>query len=873
LIASLDGGSFQKGTRLCCPESGRRTIAHEVAHGGSQRAGGLAFAGCHKVTQDRHRLERFTQLPLAARLLVACAVLTASVLMLVFAEWPTDDRLPMFLVLLGSAFVASRFKLRLPTSKHRATLSVSFVVDFISLLSFGAHATTFVAAAGALSQSLFGGKRTNPPHRTLFNIACFVITIEASGWVYRAFGGTTVHLDWPFAIEPLAAATVAYFLVNSGLVALAISASTRQAVGQVWQHGFLWSGPNYFIGAAAAVTCVELTDRGLWLFLPLTALPIYMTYRAYTAYAGRLEYEHRHREIIESLNEGMAVIDHEGRVTLWNDAIERIIGRARGDVIGQPLVGVIDGIADDRLVQLVRAAMATGQPQAVNDLVLVRPDARRVVQVRLFPYAAGITLFWNDVTERVEAQEAFRHAALHDSLTDLPNRAFFVELVERALVQVGSEPGHRCAVLFIDVDRFKTINDSLGHHAGDELLKSVSRRLASCVRDGDSLARLGGDEFTILLNGLHGAEEAVAIAERIQVAIQAPFVVDGREVSTSASIGIALNRPDHRRSNDIMRDADIAMYRAKSAGKARHELFDADMQAEFVDKLAFELDLRRAVEREELWLSYQPIVSLESGQMVALETLVRWNRGGAAVPPSEFIPVAEELGLIEPLGIWVLKQACGQFAEWRRRHPHSSVTHLTVNVSTKQLVQPDFTTIVKTVVHDARMEPGALHLEITETALMRDPDLVVSVLNELRSFGVRIYLDDFGTGFSSLSHLHRLPVDALKLDRSFVTSLMQEGRPAIVESILALAQTLGTPVIAEGVETEDQLRELSRLGCASAQGHLFSTPLAAGAAEAVFGDQTALSLPKKRATVDHVVGQRRQQPTSVAAPPHSRLVH
>jgi diguanylate cyclase (GGDEF)-like protein/PAS domain S-box-containing protein len=837
----------------------------------TRRNNGPALAKCDDVKQEQ-QLDRFTHLPLAARLLVAGGVLTAALLMLFFAEWPSDHRLPIFLVLFGLAFIASRFKLRLPTPKHRATLSASFVVDFVSLLALGPHPTTLVAAAGALSQSLFGGKRTNPPHRTLFNIACFVMTIEASGWVYHAFGGTTGHLEWPYALEPLAAATVVYFLVNSGLVALAVSASTRQTADHVWQQTFLWSGPNYFIGAAVAVACVELIDRGLWLFLPLTGLPIYLTYRAYTSYAGRLEYEHRHREIIESLNEGMAVIDHNGRVTLWNDAIERIVGRTRADAIGQSLVSVIDGIADDRLVQLVQTAAVTGQPQSVNDLVLSRADARRVVQVRLFPYAAGITLFWNDVTDRVEAQEAFRHAALHDSLTNLPNRAFFVELVERALAHIRSEPDHRCAVLFIDVDRFKTINDSLGHHAGDELLKCVSRRLASCVRDRDTLARLGGDEFTILLDGLHDAAEAIAVAKRIQTAIQAPFILDGRDVTTSASIGIALNRSDHGGSDDIMRDADIAMYRAKSAGRARHELFDADMQAEFVDKLGFEHDLRRAVERQELFLSYQPIVSLESGQLVAFETLLRWNRRGAAVPPSEFIPVAEELGLMEPLGVWVLQQACGQFAEWRRRHPHSPVTHITVNVSTKQLVQPNFTAIVQKVIQDARMEPGALHLEITETALMRDPDLVVAVLNDLRSFGVRIYLDDFGTGFSSLSHLHRLPVDALKLDRSFVVSLTQKDRPAIVESILALAQTLGTPVIAEGVETEDQLRELSRLGCASAQGNLFSTPLAAGAAEAVFVDQAALSLPKKHETIEHAVGGRNASHDRPRRGPKSRPV-
>jgi EAL domain-containing protein (putative c-di-GMP-specific phosphodiesterase class I) len=343
---------------------------------------------------------------------------------------------------------------------------------------------------------------------------------------------------------------------------------------------------------------------------------------------------------------------------------------------------------------------------------------------------------------------------------------------------------------------------------------------------------MGGDEFTVLLQDVSGLDEAVAMAERIQREMRIPIELGAREVAVSASIGIALNRPDHRSADDIMRDADIAMYRAKEGGRARYEVFDAALHAQVIDKLGFENDLRRAVEQRELTLSYQPIVSLGTGDSVGFEALIRWHRGGTEVNPADFIPVAEELGLIEPLGSWVLHTVCAQFAEWRRRRPGSTIEHVTVNVSAHQLVRPGFVDVVRQAVGAAGIEPRALHLEITETALLREAELVVAVLQELRAFGVKIYLDDFGTGFSSLSHLHRLPVDALKLDRAFVSTLLRADRPAIVESVLALAHTLGTPVIAEGVETEAQLRELARLGCASAQGYFFSGPLPPAGAEA-----------------------------------------
>src|SRR4029077_5266031 len=369
--------------------------------------------------------------------------------------------------------------------------------------------------------------------------------------------------------------------------------------------------------------------------------------------------------------------------------------------------------------------------------------------------------------------------------------------------------------------------DSLGHMVGDELLAAVSRRLESCLRQGDTLARLGDDESAILLNELGDEEQANAIAFRIQDALSAPFSIGGREVFTSASIGIAFGGVHYDSPDEIMRDADTAMYHAKSRGKARHELFDADMHARELDRVGLENDLRHAVNHNDFEVHYQPIVLLDSGMCVGFESLIRWTRNGKPVSPVTFIPLAEELGIIEPLGTWVLQQACATFAEWKRRFPAGGLDYITVNVSSRQLMQQGFLWIVEQAVHSAGLKPRDLPLEITETALMDSPNEAAKLLRELREFGTKIYLDDFGCGYSSLSHLHKLPVDALKIDRSFVKSLLLPDRPAIVESILALARTLKTGVVAEGIEDVVQASELERLGCPHAQGFLFARPLPA----------------------------------------------
>jgi diguanylate cyclase (GGDEF)-like protein/PAS domain S-box-containing protein len=439
-----------------------------------------------------------------------------------------------------------------------------------------------------------------------------------------------------------------------------------------------------------------------------------------------------------------------------------------------------------------------------------------------------------DTTEQAIAQERLRNVGFQDPLTGLFNRAVFVEGLGRRLDECRRRGITRgFAVLYLDLDRFKIVNDSLGHMVGDELLVAASRRLEGCLRPGDALARLGGDEFAILLNGLNDDAQANAIAGRIQYALSTPFSIAGREVFTSASIGIAFGPADYANPDEIMRDADTAMYHAKSRGKARHEVFDADMHARVRDRLSLESDLRRAVAANDFEVHYQPIVALTSGMCVGFESLVRWNRNGFPVSPVTFVPIAEELGLIDSLGTWVIQEACKTFADWQRRYPGAGLDYITVNVSSRQLVQQNFPRVIQQTVRQTGIRPADLRVEITETALLDRPGEAAEVLRELRNFGVKVYLDDFGTGYSSLSHLHNLPVDALKIDRSFVSSLLLPSRPAIVESILALARTLNTSVVAEGIETDVQARELERLGCTHAQGFLFSKPLSQEHAEAL----------------------------------------
>jgi diguanylate cyclase (GGDEF)-like protein len=433
-----------------------------------------------------------------------------------------------------------------------------------------------------------------------------------------------------------------------------------------------------------------------------------------------------------------------------------------------------------------------------------------------------------------ESKEHFRHAAFHDALTGLPNRALLTDHLKLAIERAKRREDHLFAVLFLDLDRFKNINDSLGHTIGDQLLVAIARRVEDCLRPMDTVARLGGDEFAILLDGLEDFNDAVRVAERVQHNLMQPFNLQGHEVYTTTSIGIALSTTGYEQPENILRDADIAMYRAKDNGKARYELFDTVMHTRAVALLKMENDLRRAIERQEFRVYYQPIVSLETDQITGFEALVRWEHPQQGlVPPSDFIPLSEETGLIMEIGQWVLRESCRQMRQWQLEFQRPLT--LSVNLSGKQFVQPNLIEQIKTILRETEFDPRWLRLEITESVVMENAEAAASMLLQLRDLGVHLSIDDFGTGYSSLSYLHRFPVTTLKIDRSFIGRMGENDENAeIVRTIMTLANNLGMEVVAEGIETADQLAQLRALKCEYGQGYLFSRPVDAASAQAIF---------------------------------------
>ncbi|MEM9292927.1 MAG: EAL domain-containing protein [Acidobacteriota bacterium] len=447
-----------------------------------------------------------------------------------------------------------------------------------------------------------------------------------------------------------------------------------------------------------------------------------------------------------------------------------------------------------------------------------------------------------DITERKEAEQQLLHDAVHDTLTRLPNRALFLDRLGSALARAHRRPEYLFAVIFLDLDRFKLVNDSLGHMVGDELLVALGQRLAQCLRLVDTVARLGGDEFAVLIDDLDRPEDALEVSHRIQQELKRPFNLAGHEVFANASMGIALSSTGYERAEDVLRDADTAMYRAKAQPEQRPVVFDPAMHASAMVLLRLENDLRRAVDRGEFELYYQPIVSLEDRQLWGFEALVRWmhpERG--LVSPGEFIPLAEETGLILEIGCWVLEEACRQTADWQQRLKHRRPVHVSVNVAAQQLTHMGFLDAVDQALDSSGILPGTLRLEITEGVMMESPELARVSLQRFRQREIKLHIDDFGTGYSSLSQLHTFPIDTLKIDRSFVANMNGKGENhAIVRTIVALAKTLNLEVMAEGIETAQQLQSLRSLDCEFGQGFLFSRPLPRDEAESLL---TAEEIP------------------------------
>ena len=431
------------------------------------------------------------------------------------------------------------------------------------------------------------------------------------------------------------------------------------------------------------------------------------------------------------------------------------------------------------------------------------------------------------LAEREMRERQLRHDSLHDGLTGLPNRTLFMKRLRDASIRARREGDGLFAVLFLDLDDFKLVNDSMGHHVGDQVLVTVARRLEECVRGGDIVARLGGDEFAILLERVSDARDTALVAERVQQSLRAPMQLGNHEWSTTASIGVVLSSSDTERPENLLRSADMAMYRAKNQGRARFEMFDRAMHAEALSRLQLETDLRRAVERGEFLLHYQPIVALSTGRVHGVEALIRWQHPERGlVSPSEFIPVAEETGLIVPIGRWALRAACAALRTLDGRPGTGDGLHLSVNLSVREFGQADLVATVARVLRETGFRAPRVHLEITESAIISQQHPALQTIAELRQLGVRIHLDDFGTGYSSLSYLHRLPLDAIKIDRAFTSSMEHEERPRhVVQGILSLVHAIGLDAVAEGVESHAQLERLRRMGCPFVQGHHIAEPL------------------------------------------------
>ena len=531
--------------------------------------------------------------------------------------------------------------------------------------------------------------------------------------------------------------------------------------------------------------------------------------------------------ILESITDAFFELDGEWRFVQVNRQLEHLLGWNRDDLIGRQAWDILGLNAESDLV--VALERAYGERVAVG-LETTMPKLGSWFQVHAYPTDDGVAAFLRDVTERRAAVDKLTREALHDALTGLPNRIQFMQRLARYVERNERRGEYGFAVLFLDLDRFKVINDSLGHVVGDELLVQIARRLEHCLRPVDMVARFGGDEFAILLHDVTGVGDAVHVAERIEDALQHALDPAGYQVYTSASIGITLSAMGYSSSEDVLRDADTAMYRAKSTG-VRYALFDSTMHEHAVTRLHLESQLRPALEQEQFRVFYQPIVDLRTAKLAGFEALLRWfhpHRG--ILSPHEFVGLAEETGDIVPIGWWVLEQACEALVGWEKSVPGARL-RVNVNLSGRQLVQGDMVQRVDAMLAKYPIRPESLSLEITESVLMTNPEQVAETLRELKKRGVHLCIDDFGTGYSSFTYLHRFPVDTLKVDRTFVARLDREaGSHEIVQAIIGLAHSLGMEAIAEGIEEPEHLRALQPLRPPYAQGYLFGRPLDAAAA-------------------------------------------
>jgi len=550
------------------------------------------------------------------------------------------------------------------------------------------------------------------------------------------------------------------------------------------------------------------------------------------------ESEAKSRSIVESASEGVIVIDERGAIETFNRGAQRIFGYSPEEIIGRKIKllipssrqedpdGTLGGLLDmggEEMIGIDREVEGRRKDGSVFPLELSVNEVQFGGR-RLF---TGVL---RDITDRKLTEERLKYLAHYDAVTGLPNRVLFMDRLNQTLARF---PWHSrgAAVAFLDLDRFKPINDSLGHEAGDALLKEVGTRLANCLRTGDTVGRMGGDEFTILLADLARPDDVMGICRNIIASLSAPFVIGGRELFVSASIGVSVFPSDGRDSDTLLKNADAAMYRAKEQGRNNCQLYSPEMNAKASAHLEMQFSLRQALERKQLLLHYQPVVDLQAERIVGMEALIRWQHPDKGlIRPADFIPMAEETGLITPIGEWVLREACRQLKVWQANG--LPIDRVSVNLSARQFQQPTLVKMLKGIITESGVAPHTLELELTES-IMQHQDKAIRILEELHALGIQIAIDDFGTGYSSMNYLKQLPIQRLKIDRSFVNEITRDSvDAAIVTAVITLAHSLRLKVVAEGVETQPQFELLRSLQCDEMQGYLFSKPLSTSDATA-----------------------------------------
>jgi PAS domain S-box-containing protein len=644
----------------------------------------------------------------------------------------------------------------------------------------------------------------------------------------------------------------------------ALPAEMRRIEGREW---WLWA---FAVGVTLLLTAAIISFTFPWFsFQPYSTYwsdlrdwvralaALVLMFDLYTIYQHRqlqhtrwqlAEREQLFRLISENAADMIALVDNAGNRLYNSPAYSKVLGYSPEELQTTSSLEQVHPEDRQRVLEAGEKARRTGRGQQLEYRMRHKDGSWRTLESTASAIRnpkgdiEQLVIVNRDVTERKRAEEMLAHNAFHDGLTNLPNRALFLTRLQHALDMAKRHANYKFAVLFIDVDEFKVVNDSLGHPAGDELLIQIGQRLSKSLRREDtvargssgdapgagdeSLARIGGDEFTIVLDDIGDPSDAMRVAERIQSRLAVPFVIKRQEMVVSASIGIALSTTVRSAAEEVLRDAEIAMYRAKRSGKARCEVFDTAMYATAVQRLRLETDLRKGLERGELINHYQPIVWLESGAIAGFEALVRWRRPQGLVLPGEFLPVACETGIINALNKVLLRQACAQLREWQRQFPAQPPLVMSVNISPPEFGRPELPAAIHSTLQDSGLQPDSLQLEVMETIAMGDAE-AADVLHKFKALGVRLSIDDFGTGYSSLSRLQRLPVDSLKIDRSFIAGMEHDPEAReIVRIIIMLAHTLGLKVVAEGVETKEQAEQLMEQGCELAQGYFFARPAA-----------------------------------------------